>query len=150
MNRRIAHAAQIVAVVLALALVPAALAAKGGNGGNQSGGGSTNGSLSLVVLDSTDGLAHWSNHVTFNVSTTATQPYVTVDCYQNGVWVMSGTRGFYPDYLGTDLRAQQRGVDRRSGRLQRKALYRVVEREVDDAGDDELPRIRIVPTKKSA
>ncbi len=99
MNRRIAHAAQIVAVVLALALVPAALAAKGGNGGNQSGGGSTNGSLSLVVLDSTDGLAHWSNHVTFNVSTTATQPYVTVDCYQNGVWVMSGTRGFYPDYL---------------------------------------------------
>jgi hypothetical protein len=52
MNRRIAHAAQIGALVLALALVPAALAAKGGNGG----GGATSGSgcsisPGQVVLD---------------------------------------------------------------------------------------------------
>jgi hypothetical protein len=100
MTRRIAHAAQIGALVLALALVPAALAARGGGGKPPSGGaGGGGGSLSLVVLDSTDGLPHWGNHVTFNVSTTASQPYVTVDCYQNGVWVLSGTRGFYPDYL---------------------------------------------------
>jgi hypothetical protein len=84
-------------LVLSFALVPVALAGKGKPGG--SGGTSGGASLSLVVLDSTDGLPHWSNHITFNVSTTATQPYVTVDCYQNGVWVLSGTRGFYPDYL---------------------------------------------------
>jgi hypothetical protein len=41
MNRRIAHAAQIVALVLALAVVPAAVAAKGGAGAGGSGGGAT-------------------------------------------------------------------------------------------------------------
>ena len=45
MNRRIAHAAQIVAFVLALALVPAALAAAGG--GPRGGGGSTTSSSSI-------------------------------------------------------------------------------------------------------
>jgi hypothetical protein len=39
MNRRVAHAAPLVALVLALALVPVAVAAKGGGGGG--GGGST-------------------------------------------------------------------------------------------------------------
>jgi len=101
MTRRIAHAAQIGAIVLALALVPAALAAKGGGGGKPEGGGSgsSNSSLSLVVLDSTDGLPHWSNHVTFKVSTTVTQPYVAVNCYQNGIWIFTDTKGFYSSYL---------------------------------------------------
>jgi len=47
MNRRIAHAAQIVAFVLALALVPAALAAAGG--GPRGGGGSTTSSSALAT-----------------------------------------------------------------------------------------------------
>jgi hypothetical protein len=98
MTRRIAHAAQIVAVVLALALVPAALAAKGG--GNKPSGGGTSGSSSIsapvMVTDTgTPGIS-WGDTVTFNVSTTATTtPFVNLLCYQNGVQVASGMKGFW-------------------------------------------------------
>ncbi|HET9287995.1 MAG TPA: hypothetical protein VFO26_10580 [Gaiella sp.] len=37
--------------------------------------------------------------MTFTVSTTATdRPYVSLNCYQNGVWVYSDSAGFFPDY----------------------------------------------------
>jgi hypothetical protein len=101
MNRRIAHAAQIVAVVLALALVSAALAAKGGGGRHKSGGTTGGGSLSLVMVTdlNADGLPNWSDTVTFNVSTTATtQPNVDLTCSQNGTTVYSATSGFYASY----------------------------------------------------
>ena len=48
MTRRIAHAAPLVALVLCLALVPAAVAAKGGAGGN---GSSTGGSGVVFTFD---------------------------------------------------------------------------------------------------
>jgi len=84
-----------IALVAVLVLVPAALAGKGGVKGSDPSG------LNLVVLDSTDGLPHWGDHVTFSVSPTATdQPYATLNCYQNGVWVLTGTRGFYPGSYG--------------------------------------------------
>jgi hypothetical protein len=103
MTRRIAHAAQIGALVLALAVVPAALAAKSGTsgGGRHGGGGGTTGSssLSLVLLNSTDGLPHYGQQVTFNVSTSATtEPYVRLDCYEGGVWVLSSSAGFFASY----------------------------------------------------
>ena len=56
MNRRIAHAAQIVALVLALALVPAALAGKGGNGGST---GSTSGCTQSAPRASIDNTWAW-------------------------------------------------------------------------------------------
>jgi len=41
--------------------------------------------INLVSLDSTDGVALFGQHVTFDVSTTATaSPWVTVTCSQNG------------------------------------------------------------------
>jgi hypothetical protein len=106
MTRRIAHAAQIGAIALALALVPAALAAKGGNsggGGHHGSGGTSGGSSSLSLAMVTDsngnGLPNWGDTVTFNVSTTASQyPYVSLVCYQNGTLVLSGSAGFYPSY----------------------------------------------------
>jgi hypothetical protein len=101
MNRRIAHAAQIVAVVLALVLVPAALAAKGGNGGGGSASGGSGGSLSLAIVAdaNSDGLPSWGDAVTFNVATTATEyPSVEADCYQNGTSVYTHSAGFYPTY----------------------------------------------------
>ena len=80
-------------VSLALALVPGAMAGKPGG----SSGGS---SLSLVLLNSTDGLAHYGQQVTFNVSTAATtQPYVRLDCYEGGVWTLSSSAGFFDGYL---------------------------------------------------
>jgi hypothetical protein len=58
MNRRIAHAAQIVALVLALALVPAALAGKGGNGGST---GSTSGCTQSAPRASIDNTWAWAS-----------------------------------------------------------------------------------------
>jgi hypothetical protein len=74
-----------------LVLVPTALAAKGG-------GGKSSDPPSLVVIDSSDGLAHWGNHVTFNLSTTASWPSVTLTCYQNGTAVLTQSSGFWADY----------------------------------------------------
>jgi hypothetical protein len=85
-------------VVLAAALVPAALAGKGGihgGGGNPTG----DGTIDLVLLDSSDGLAHWGQQVTYTVSTTETEyPYVSTTCYQDTTLVLSTSAGFYASY----------------------------------------------------
>jgi hypothetical protein len=99
MRRRIAHAAQIAAIILALALVPAALAVKpaGGGGGHHTGGGT----IALVLLNSTDGFAHYGQSVTFNISTTATtEPWVHLVCSQNGAMVAQGWAGYFDGSLG--------------------------------------------------
>jgi hypothetical protein len=85
-----------VVVVLSLALVPAAFAGKG-NGNKPSGGGSSTITGPVMVVDNNaDGLPNWGDTVTFNVSTTATTtPFVNLVCYQNGVEVASGWKGFW-------------------------------------------------------
>ena len=87
--------------VLSLAAAPSALAAKGTSGGTHTGGGggtSATSSISLVVLNSPDGLPHWGGEVTFNISTTATdQPFVNLLCYQNGVLVAEGWKGYFAE-----------------------------------------------------
>lgn len=99
MTPRIAHTLQIAALVLALVLVPFAFAARGGS--KPSGGGTGGGTISLHLLNSTDGLAHVGQKVTFDVSTTATQyPWVTVDCYDaSGAWVYHASNGIFPTSL---------------------------------------------------
>jgi hypothetical protein len=88
MTRRIAHAAQIGALVLVLILVPVGLAAaKGGQATARNG----TGTISLVLLNSTDGLPHVGQKVTFNV--------VTVDYYDNGVWEYHASNGIFPTSL---------------------------------------------------
>ena len=71
----------------------------GGGGGKRGGGGTTTtggGTIELVLLNSTDGLAHVRQDVTFNVSTTATlAPYVTLRCYQNGTLVLKSSNGMF-------------------------------------------------------
>lgn len=84
---------------LLLALAPVAFAAKGGGGGGGKGGSATaSGSLSLVLINSSDGLPHWGQTVTFDVTTTVSQPYVTLNCFQNGAQVYTMTAGFYASY----------------------------------------------------
>ena len=79
------------ALALSLVLAPAALA-KGPGGGSSPG-------LTLVLMNSTDGLAHYGQNVTFRISTTATtQPWVRLNCYQNGAWVYTSTVGYFPSY----------------------------------------------------
>jgi hypothetical protein len=83
---------------LCLAVAPIALAAKGGGGGKPPRGGTA--TISLVLLDSTDGLAHYGQTVTFNVSTTATdQPWVHLKCFQSGVLVAEGWNGYFDGSL---------------------------------------------------
>ena len=71
------------ALVLTLALVPAAFAGKG----KPSSGGSSSITGPVVVVDNNgNGLANWGDTVAFNMSTTATaQPYVHLVCSGNGI-----------------------------------------------------------------
>jgi hypothetical protein len=95
MTRRIARTVQVGALVLALVVVPAALAAKGhGGGGTTSGSSSITGPV-MVTDTGTPGVS-WGDTVTFTVSTTATTtPFVSLSCYQNGALVASGLKGFW-------------------------------------------------------
>ena len=100
-NTHALRIALLVAAVAALVLVPASLAGKGGGGGKPGGGGTTTGggTLNLVLLNSTDGQAHYGQQVTFEVSTTATtQPSVRLECFQGGTLVYTSSAGFYPEY----------------------------------------------------
>jgi hypothetical protein len=83
-------------VLVALVVVPAALAGKGGGGKPKLT--SPTGSLGLVLLDSTDGLPHHGQNVTFAVSTTVMEPWVQLTCYQGGDWVTNQFVGFYAGY----------------------------------------------------
>jgi hypothetical protein len=82
-------------LVLALALVPAALA-KGKPGGGSTSGSSTISLAPLVYDANGNGLPNYGDIVVFNVSTTATtQPFVNLQCFQNGALVESSTNGYF-------------------------------------------------------
>jgi hypothetical protein len=68
-------------------------------GSTQLAGKPERGSLSLVLVDSTDGVPHYGQHVTFEVATSVTEkPLVKVLCYQEGALVYWASAGFYPEY----------------------------------------------------
>ncbi len=103
---RTLHLAAVAAfAVVVLALAPIAVAGKGG-GGKPSGGGTSSGggsiSLAPMVVDANgDGLPSFGDTVTFNISTTATQPYVNLVCSQNGVQGYDTWRGYFAGSLDT-------------------------------------------------
>jgi len=96
--------ALLIAALAALLAVPTAFAGKGGGGGGKPGGGGTTsggGTIALVLLNSTDGVAHFGQKVTFNVSTSSTtQPWVDLQCSQNGTVVSKQANGIFPTSLG--------------------------------------------------
>ncbi len=74
--------------------------AAGGGGGKKGGGSPSASSISLVLVDSTDGVAHYGQTVTFAISTTATsQPWVHLQCYQSGTLVAEGWDGYFDGSL---------------------------------------------------
>jgi hypothetical protein len=83
--------------VVAIVASPATAGDKGGGG--KGGGGKPSrgtGTISLVLLESTDGLAHYNQLIRFNVSTTATsEPWVHLKCYQGGALVAEGWEGYF-------------------------------------------------------
>ena len=89
----------VAALVMVLAVVPSALAGKGGKG--KPGGTSSTSTLAVkMVYDgNANGAPNWNDQVTFDVSTTATdKPWVKLNCYQAGVWVSTSTAGFFAAY----------------------------------------------------
>src|SRR2546428_6782942 len=78
-GKRFAILALIFSISLALLALSTsdAFAAKGGHRQPAS---TATGSFSLVLVDSTDGVAHWSQHITFNASPTATHHFVRDNC----------------------------------------------------------------------
>lgn len=96
-GRKISRAVTIpVALVAGLAAVAAPAYA-----GKPAGGGSTSGSstLNLVLLNSTDGLPHWGQNITWNASSSSTtEPHVKVSCSQGGTVVYTAQSGYYPSY----------------------------------------------------
>jgi len=101
MNHRAALVASVAFVVLAIAFVPAALAGKGshGNGGTTTGTSTLSLAVPLWVDLNGNNLPNWGDTVTFNVSTTATtEPFLELDCSQNGVVVYGANTGYFDSY----------------------------------------------------
>jgi len=99
---RIAFSA--VTLVVALGLVPMALAAKGGkNGPNSESGytGTFNGPPVMAVDQNSDGHPNAGDSVTFNVSSSAPYPFVQLSCSQNGSQVVQETLGFFGSWSRT-------------------------------------------------
>ncbi len=93
------------ATVLATVTTGAAVAGRCDHGNNPhcAGGGSgtgAGGTVSLVMVNDTNGngLPNYGDSVTFNVSTTVSQPWVQLTCYQGGDWVVNQYVGFYAGY----------------------------------------------------
>ena len=90
----------LIATLVVGLMAGTAFAARGGGGGHSKpGGGSTSGGGTVAVEMVTDvgtpGLSR-GDTVTFNVSTTATdEPFVNLQCFQNGVRVLNGSAGFF-------------------------------------------------------
>jgi hypothetical protein len=105
MERKTALRIVLGVALLTLAIAPpAAFAGRGGGGqGKPGGGGSTGGgtiALAPLVYDANgNGLPNYGDTVTFDISTGATQPYVNLYCYQNGVLVAQGSNGFFDGAL---------------------------------------------------
>ena len=94
-SKRLATSAFIFSLAFLFAASSTALAAHNGSGGGKR----SPASVTLVALDSTDGVAHWGQRVTFDVITTATtEPHVNVTCSQGGVVVYGTTTGYYASY----------------------------------------------------
>jgi hypothetical protein len=86
----------VAASVLCLVTATAGFGAPSGGGGGKGPKNRGTGTINLVLLESTDGLAHYGQRVTFNVSTTATtEPWVRLRCYQGGSLVVYGSEGFF-------------------------------------------------------
>ncbi len=75
--------------------------ARGGGGkGKPGGGGDGTSSLKLVMVNDANGngLPDWGDHITFNLTTTATKPFVGVNCYQGSSWVYAASVGYFDAY----------------------------------------------------
>lgn len=93
MNRthNLCRRALVAAGLIAVALAP--MTASAGKPAASTG----SGTVALVVLNGATE-AHHGGQVTFNVTTSNSRPFVSLNCYQGGVWVYAASAGYFPDY----------------------------------------------------
>ena len=90
----------VAALIGTLVLALTAGSVSAAKGGGSKGGKQTDSTLSLVTLDSADGLAYHTHRLAFEVSTTATdRPFVGVRCWQGSAWVLDAYTGYFEDYM---------------------------------------------------
>lgn len=97
MNSAFHHLRRAATVAVVLALVPSALAAKGGNGKPNGGSGASASTLALqLVTDANhDGQPSWGDTVRFVVSNPPASPNVELQCSQSGAVVYAAQTGYY-------------------------------------------------------
>ena len=89
------------AALVAVLMVGTAFAGRGGGGGGggKHGSGGT-GSLAVVMVADAnhDGAPNYGDTITFNVTSSTSEPYVNATCTQNGTLVWSASAGFYASF----------------------------------------------------
>jgi hypothetical protein len=89
----------LVALVILVLVVGTTFAAKGGKAGT---GGSTGSSLSgPIVVSDPSRTPVYDDTITFNVSTTASQPEVGVRCWQGANWVLDAYAAYFETWMLT-------------------------------------------------
>ena len=69
----------------------------------------------MRLTPTADGLTHWSNWITWNVSTTATtEPFVSTVCKRGGTVIANTSAGYFASYPWPE--AQSFSLRARSGR----------------------------------
>ena len=91
--------ASLIALLVVGLMAGAAFAGKGGQGGGGKPpkGGAGSGTISAPVLvDTNDTVVNHGDWVRFNISTSSTsEPWVRVSCYQGGTLVAQGSEGYF-------------------------------------------------------
>jgi hypothetical protein len=86
------------AAALTASVTSPAWAARGGGGKPTTGDSSS--TMTMELLNSTDGVVNHGDDVTFHVTTTATDmPYVGLRCYQDGAFVYDAYVGYFDGYM---------------------------------------------------
>jgi hypothetical protein len=98
------HALQAIAegsliAMLIVGLMAGSTFAGKGSGGKPGSGGS-GGSLAVVMVADANGngAPNHADTITFNVTTSADRPFVSVNCYQGSAWVYAASVGYFADY----------------------------------------------------
>ena len=102
---RSSHALQALAEGSLIALLIVGLMAgtalaggKGGGGKPPSGGSGGSLSVAMVADANGNGAPNHADTITFNVTTSAASPFVSVNCYQGAAYVYAASVGFFPAY----------------------------------------------------
>jgi hypothetical protein len=99
--KAVLEASLITALTFGL-IAGSAFAGKGSRGGSGATGGGTISLAPLVVDADGDGAPSFGDTVTFNLSTSASQPYVNLLCSQGGVQVYNSWRGYFAGSLDSN------------------------------------------------